>query len=109
GLGTEETVSKMQTIDIKFFYQKLAVPNNCVIAIFGDVKAEEVKTAVEKLLGTWEKSKVPIEGAPSGKQQAGDLPKRVSETRDKKQAVLIVSYPGVDLYNPDHYALELLQ
>jgi zinc protease len=33
----------------------------------------------------------------------------VTETRDKKQAVLLIGYPGVDLYSQDRFALELLQ
>src|SRR6185295_8238261 len=36
-------------------------------------------------------------------------PKRVEETRDKKQAVLVVGFPGTTLLDPDRYALELLQ
>jgi zinc protease len=35
--------------------------------------------------------------------------KRVTDTRDKKQAVLLIGYPGTTLYSPDRYALELLQ
>ena len=39
---------KLQAADLKSFHQKLAVPNNCVLAIYGDVKTAEVKAAVEK-------------------------------------------------------------
>src|SRR5581483_6812125 len=35
--------------------------------------------------------------------------KRVNETRDKKQAVIVVGYQGTTLHDPDRYALELLQ
>ncbi len=52
-LGTEETVTKLQAADLKAFHQKLIVPNNCVLAIFGDVKADEVKAAVEKVFANW--------------------------------------------------------
>ena len=31
------------------------------------------------------------------------------ETRDKKQAVLVVGFPGTTLHDPDRYPLELLQ
>ena len=47
-LGTEESAAKVSVADLKSFHQKLTVPNNCVLAIFGDVKMAEVKTAVEK-------------------------------------------------------------
>ena len=34
---------------------------------------------------------------------------RVSDTRDKKQAVLLIGYPGASIFSEDRYALELLQ
>jgi len=33
----------------------------------------------------------------------------VSEEREKKQAVIVVGFPGVSLHDPDRYALDLLQ
>ena len=36
-------------------------------------------------------------------------PKRVEETRDKKQAVLVIGFPGTTMDDDDRYALELLQ
>src|SRR6185295_19362347 len=36
-------------------------------------------------------------------------PKRVEETRDKKQAVLVFGFPGTTLLADDRYALELIQ
>ncbi len=47
-LGTEESVGKISTGDLRSFHQKLAVPNNCVLAIYGDVKIGEVRAAVER-------------------------------------------------------------
>jgi zinc protease len=35
--------------------------------------------------------------------------RRVTEARDKKQAVLLIGYRGTTVNNPDRYALELLQ
>jgi zinc protease len=105
-LGTEESVTAIQTDCVKEFYSRLAAPNNCVLTIFGDVKADQVKAAVERLFRLWQKRDLP-----DSKSFSFDLsaPKRVTETRDKKQAVLLVGFPGVDLFSPDRYALELLQ
>ena len=49
-LGTEETVTKLRAADLKAFHQKLVVPNNCVLAIFGDVKAERSQSRRRKSL-----------------------------------------------------------
>jgi zinc protease len=107
-LGTEESVTKLQAADLRAFHQQFTTPNNCVLAIYGDVKADVVKTAVEKAFANWKPG-------PSGtfsrhsSPVTRHSPERVSESRDKKQAVLVVGYPGTTFYATDRYALELLQ
>jgi zinc protease len=106
-LGTEETVPRLTTESVRGFYRHLASPHQCVLAIFGDVDATSVCKEVEKALGactTGEKA-----AAQQAPQPAQIVPKRIAETRDKKQAVLLVGCPGTTLYEPDRYALELIQ
>ena len=105
-IGTEASVEKVSVADLRAFHQKLTVPNNCVLAIFGDVKVGEVKAAVEKAFAGWKKSK-----AISLASQSPALTslKRIEETRDKKQAVLVIGFPGATMFSEDRYALELLQ
>ena len=105
-LGTEETITQLKPADIKTFHQKFAVPNNCVLAIFGDVKMAEVKAAVERAFGNW-KAGENIQH-PASNIQHPTL-KRVKETRDKKQAVLVIGFPGTTMASDDRYALDLLQ
>jgi zinc protease len=105
--GTETSVQRLTVEDAKKLHKRLAVPNNCVLAIFGDVKASEVKAAVEKKFGAWPK------GAEALKDLAAVPPiteiKRVVETRDKKQAVMIIAFRGVSVHDADRYPLELIQ
>ncbi len=109
-LGTEESITRLKPADLKAFHQKFAVPDNCVLAIFGDVKVGAVSAAVEKAFAGWK-------GAPAAGVQAlacsGNLPKRelqrVEEFRDKKQAVLVIGFPGTTMDSDDKYALDLLQ
>jgi len=104
-LGNEETVKKISVADVSKFHQKLTVPNNCVLAIFGDVKTGNVKAAVEKAFANWKKSTPPnfnFQAATSNPTP------RVIETSDKKQAVLVIGYRGTTIHNDDHYALELI-
>ncbi len=106
-LGTEETVTKLQAADLKAFHQKLVAPNNCVLAIFGDVKASEVKAAVGKVFAGWK----PGSAAPTLNSQLSTLnsQKRVEETRDKKQAVIVLGFAATTMHDDDRYALDLLQ
>ena len=96
---------------MRSFHQKRVVPNNCVLAVFGDVKAADVKAAVEKAFASWQK----IEGASalpgriSGAVAPLPLPQRVEESRDKKQAVIVLGFAATTLHDADRYALDLLQ
>jgi zinc protease len=113
-LGTEDTVTKLTTANLKSFHQKLVSPKNCVLAIFGDVKASEVKAAVQKTFGSWRgmPGTASASSSPSNSQHAGTVPgapKRVEELRDKKQAVIVIGFTGTTMHDDDRYALDLLQ
>ena len=107
GLGTEESVPRISVADLKAFHARLTIPNNCVLSIFGDVKATEVKAAVEKAFKKWKRGPAVLDKL----QPAAPLKevKRLAETRDKKQAVLVIGFPGATLRDPDRFALELVQ
>jgi zinc protease len=104
--GSETSVQSIQAADLKTFHQRLAVPNNCVLAIYGDVKTAEVRTAVEKAFGAWKRAA--ISTLDFGLWTL-DSVKRVTETRDKKQAVLVIGFRGTTIRDAERYPLELLQ
>jgi zinc protease len=104
--GNEESVQRLQVADLKAFHQRLAVPNNCVLAIYGDVQTDSVRAAVEKSFASWHPAASPtLDFGP----WTLDLVKRVTETRDKKQAVLVIGFRGTTVKDADRYPLELLQ
>ena len=107
-LGNETSVKTIQVTDLKGFHEELARPNNCVLAIYGDVKADEIRTAVEKAFSNWKSAPDAGKLTLDSGLWTLDSIKRVTETRDKKQAVLVVGFRGTTLANPDRYALELL-
>ncbi|MCU0786438.1 MAG: insulinase family protein, partial [Verrucomicrobia bacterium] len=116
-LGTEASVQKTKPADLKSFHAQLVAPNNCVLAIYGDVKTTAVKAAVQRAFANWKPvgrvtpcAPLFADGAPGAQRTARPtLPQRVTETRDKKQAVLVIGYAGTTLHSADRYALELLQ
>ncbi len=104
-LGTEATVKAMQVADLAELHQQLVTPDNCVLAIYGAVETKKVEVAVKKAFARWK-------GASSQRSAvSGQRPKarRVSDTRDKKQAVLAIGFPGTTMQHEDHYALDLIQ
>src|SRR4029079_9140761 len=56
---------------------------------------------------SWPAGPVPVDRTPAPITLKGR--EHVVEQRDKKQAVLVVGFPGVTLHSPDRYGLELIQ
>ena len=105
-LGTEESVQKVSVAALKSFHQRLVTPNNCVLAIYGDVKTADVREAVEKIFGRWKAGEGMKHSTVNIHRPASN---RVTETRDKKQAVLVIGFPGTTMASEDRYALDLVQ
>jgi zinc protease len=106
-MGSETSVGPLGIADLAAFYKKMAVPANCVLAIFGDIAESDAKAAVQKAFGRWNAG--PFEIPPRVPAPGLTGIKRVVETRDKKQAVIVVGFRGLTVQDPDRYALELLQ
>jgi zinc protease len=110
-LGSEESVARLGRSDLQAFHRRLLAPNNCVLAIYGDVKAGAVRASVGKVFRGWEPGdKSPLSQSMTDRQlPVARDPARVEEQRDKKQAVVVIGFPGATLHSPDRFALELLQ
>ena len=108
-LGTEASVATLNAAGLKSFHQKLVAPNNCVLSIFGDVKADDVKADVEKAFASWKSTPASAMETASRRAQDANSVRRVEETRDKKQAVIVTGYPATTMHDEDRYALDLLQ
>jgi zinc protease len=104
-LGTEQSVTGLNKDSIISFHEQLAVPDNSVIAVFGDINASEVRAELERLFGLWRKGssfKVP------NLMYGADGIRRIANQADKEQAVAVLGYRGTTFFDPDRYALELL-
>ncbi len=106
-IGSEQSLERMRAADLKAFHAEFVTPTNCVLAIYGDVKTELVHSAVERAVSQW-KAKA---NAPAFTRLATPFSgqARVVEHKDKKQAVLVIGFPGTSMENEDRYPLELLQ
>jgi zinc protease len=59
GAGTAESLSTITREDLVAFHRQYFVPNNALIAVVGDVSAEEAMGGLEKSFGDWEARDVP--------------------------------------------------
>ena len=105
-LGSPEAVSRLTRDDLAAFRDRHLVASNGVLAIFGNVKATEVRDLVEQALG-----RLPT-GTPALTDPPQPLPltatREVTLIKDKQQAVLMTGYHCADLFSPDRAALELI-
>ncbi|MFA6564920.1 MAG: pitrilysin family protein [Verrucomicrobiia bacterium] len=107
--GTETSVAKLTRADLAAHHARLVVPGNMVLAVCGNVKADDVRKAVEKTFGKLNRSRV------------GDvLPKnppaalltsvvRTEEIAPREQAVIFIGYQGVTVSSADRFVLDVIQ
>ena len=106
GSGRAESVKKITPADLLAFQKEYVVAKNGVIAVFGDVKAEQVLKLIEKDFGTMPAGKLALSEPP--KPVAPSAPVSAIEERNKQQAVVMIGYPGSDILSPDRASLDLL-
>jgi zinc protease len=105
-LGTPESVSRLTRDDLQAFRDRYVVARNGVLAVFGAVKADEVRRLIERELESLPKGEPAIE-VPAEPKPLLEA-REVVEHRPKQQAVLMTGFHGVDLAHPDRAVLELI-
>ena len=56
--GTQATMASITRNDLTAFHDKFFVPNNAILAIVGDVTAEEAFGTVQKVFGEWKSREI---------------------------------------------------
>ncbi|MFZ5762198.1 MAG: M16 family metallopeptidase [Thermodesulfobacteriota bacterium] len=109
--GSEEALRAFTVEQLRALYNQHARPDRLVLAVVGDVKAEQVKDSVERLFADWPAPPP----APSALTEESILlpeppysPDLVRIPRDKEQVHIIVGFLGTTLSSQDRYGLEVL-
>lgn len=105
-LGTLATVSGFMAEDLKLTYHRLAVPSNTVIAVVGKMDAKLVLDEIERLFGS----------ISAKRQELPEIPpenplQTVNETfmdMPRAKAHLAFGFRAVTFYDPDRFALDVL-
>lgn len=105
--GSEQSMTAVTRDDVVAQWKRLIQPDNCVLSVFGNVKADAVIRAVQAKFAQWTAAE-PVRLTVPGELKTGQR-QIVEEQADKKQAVVVMGYPGVDLKDPRIYPLVLLQ
>ena len=105
-LGTPESVARLTRDDLTTFRDRHLVAKNGVIAVFGNVRADEVRRLIGEALATLPVGEEALRKPP---QPAALAASKVVETiKDKAQAVLMIGFRGTDIFHEDRAALELI-
>jgi Predicted Zn-dependent peptidases len=105
-IGSPQSVERLTPKDLMAFRDRFVVGRNGVIAVFGNVKAAEVKQLLDEKLGRMPPGELALADPPIPRQLSQE--KTIETERDKMQAVLMLGYQSVDVFDPDRYALELI-
>ena len=106
-LGTEESLRSLTRDDLKGYYGRWTDPRNLVIAVSGDVGAEEALLLVQKAVGDMAPHPGYTPIGPMPVPPENDI-RRVEERREKEQAHFVIGYAGARFTDPDRYALDVL-
>ncbi len=106
--GTKESLPGITREDVLNFYRTWYHPNNCILAVVGDIGPDEVKNKLSPLFE--KQSEVPLPDV-SVKNVFSDLskgPVTVKIDRQISQANITLGSQGVSRDNPDIYALRVM-
>jgi zinc protease len=105
GSGTPDTLASVTREDLQAFHRRYFVPNNMILAIVGDVTADEAFATAEKVFGAWPQADV---SAP----QAIDPPQPtrrvvIIDKPDSVQTEIRVGQLAIPRKHPDFLAWDL--
>lgn len=105
-LGTLDSIRKLTQKDLKEYYQRIAVPENMVFTVVGDIDQKQVVLAVKKGLGDLKRDSLHV---PQISQESPLQKKRQAEiVKRKEQAHFLLGFLGVSFHHPDSYTLTVL-
>ena len=103
---TLASVGNITRDDVVAQHKRFYRPNNCILAIAGDMTTDEAKATVKKYFGSWKKSDDKIEDAPHASMQY--KPGVYYAEKDINQANIRLGHLSIDEKNPDRFALEVM-
>jgi zinc protease len=104
--GSVDSVKKLTPKDVRDFYREYYKLGSAVIAVVGDVKADEIKAKLEHELSGLE-GYVPAQPEPPAPKVAPGL--HVTKIdRNVAQANLVMGFGGIARSNPDFYRLRVM-
>jgi len=103
--GTPESLVAIARDDIVAFHERNFLPNNTIMAMVGDLTAEEAFEGVKRAFGDWERRPVPADTFTPPPEPTRRV--IVVNRPDAVQTEVRVGHIGIRRNHPDHMALNL--
>jgi zinc protease len=101
--GLPDSIARITRADLGGFVATYFAPNNCILAIVGDVEDAEAMAAAERVFGDWVRQTVPVQVLPAPPKPARRV--IVVDKPDAVQTAVRVGQLGVPRKTPDYMAL----
>lgn len=105
GQGTPEAINRITQADLAAFHRTWFVPNNALMAIVGDMSADELFAAADRAFGDWERREVPTVPPP----QPPPVARRVIviDRPGSAQTEIRVGHLSIERTHPDYIPFDL--
>ncbi|MBL7069684.1 MAG: insulinase family protein, partial [Candidatus Omnitrophica bacterium] len=105
-VGNLSSVEKIRVKDLRKFYREHFIPNNMVLAIYGDIDSTKLKELLNKSFSGFEKGGVP-EFTNISEPDQSEIRENIKKT-SKEQSLILLGYKGTRLKSRDRYTLQLI-
>ncbi|NQU87830.1 MAG: insulinase family protein, partial [Mariniphaga sp.] len=106
-IGSLEDLQNANLADVKEFYNRWYVPNNTTLVVSGDFDIVQAKQWVHKYFDEIPKGPE-IEPLPKQPGKINQTIRLYHEDNFARLPELTIAWPGVEIYHPDSYPLEVL-
>lgn len=103
--GTRTSIGRITRADLLAFHQTWFAPNNALLAIVGDLSANEAFAAAARAFGDWERRDVPAVTAPAPPPPAPHVV--VIDRPGSAQTEIRVGHLGISRTDPDYVPFDL--
>ncbi|MCX8037273.1 MAG: insulinase family protein [Candidatus Sumerlaeia bacterium] len=97
-LGTQESISQLTRAQLMDYYRRYYTPDNMVLVVVGDVKAETLIPEIQKYFGRYRRTAKPYE-LPEKPTRWGGPARRIIE-KDKRESYTVMAFPAPGMATP---------
>ena len=106
-LGTPDALNGISRDDVAAYWKRALQPENTVIAVYGDVKPDEVEKLASYLLGDLKAAGAPLP-TPAPVTEPAQMRERAEEKAGVTQTAIWYGFPAIKVTDQDRYAIDVL-